>query len=66
MANELNLTDQELVRREKMEALREKGIDPFGKAYERTANSIELKTKYENHTKNTSMKLNKKTEIKAY
>ena len=63
MANELNLTDQELVRREKMEALREKGIDPFGKAYERTANSIELKTKYENHTKEDLLELNEHVSV---
>lgn len=28
-------TDQELVRISKMNALREKGIDPFGQAFER-------------------------------
>ena len=31
-----------LVRREKMEALREEGIDPFGKRFDRTHNSAEL------------------------
>ena len=37
------LNDQQIVRREKMAALREQGIDPFGKRFERTANSQELK-----------------------
>lgn len=32
----------------KMAALREQGIDPFGKRFERTANSQELKDKYAN------------------
>ena len=32
------LNDQQIVRREKMAALREQGIDPFGKRFERTAN----------------------------
>ena len=31
-----------------MAALREQGIDPFGKRFERTANSQELKDKYAN------------------
>ena len=37
-----NLTDQELVRRQKMEELRAKGIDPFGHAYTRTHHSRQL------------------------
>lgn len=40
------LNDQQIVRREKMAALAEQGIDPFGKRFERTANSAELKEKY--------------------
>ncbi|CAG5307264.1 lysyl-tRNA synthetase [Streptococcus pneumoniae] len=46
------LNDQQIVRREKMAALREQGIDPFGKRFERTANSQELKDKYANLIKN--------------
>ena len=34
-----DLNDQMLVRRQKMEQLRENGIDPFGKRFERTHNS---------------------------
>lgn len=45
------LNDQQLVRREKMSALAEQGIDPFGKRFERTANSAELKEKYNDKTK---------------
>lgn len=51
MADELNLNDQELVRRQKLDMLRQKGIDPFGQAFNRTTNSLELKTKYETATK---------------
>ena len=37
------LNDQQIVRREKMAALAEQGIDPFGKRFERTATSGQLK-----------------------
>lgn len=40
------LNDQQLVRREKMVALAEAGIDPFGKRFDRTHNSQELKDLY--------------------
>ncbi|MGT2666921.1 lysine--tRNA ligase [Streptococcus rifensis] len=40
------LNDQQLVRREKMTNLAEQGIDPFGKRFERTANSAQLKEKF--------------------
>ena len=39
-------TEQELVRREKCEKLRELGLDPFGHKFERTAKAIEIKEKY--------------------
>ena len=39
MDMEQKLTEQETVRRQKMEELREMGIDPFGSAYERTHKS---------------------------
>ncbi|MDQ8767081.1 lysine--tRNA ligase [Streptococcus ruminantium] len=45
------LNDQQIVRREKMTALAEQGIDPFGKRFDRTTNSAELKTQYEEKTK---------------
>ena len=53
MSNEINrqgLTDQELVRREKVKKLRELGIDPFGQAYEVTIKSQEIKDKYKGYT----------------
>ena len=49
MGNEINrqgLTDQEIVRREKVKKLEELGIDPFGQAYEVTAKSSDIKDKY--------------------
>ncbi len=40
------LTEQEIVRREKAEKIREMGIDPFGHRFERDAYSKNLKEKY--------------------
>ncbi|MDY4787936.1 MAG: lysine--tRNA ligase [Bacilli bacterium] len=40
------LTDQELVRREKLEKLRAQGIDPFGHRFERTNLSSDIKRIY--------------------
>ena len=40
-------SDQELVRRGKLEKIREMGIDPFGRRFERTAFAQELKDKYQ-------------------
>jgi len=51
MYNESNLTDQEIVRREKMNELREKGIDPFGSSFKRTTNSQKLREQYDNNSK---------------
>ena len=39
-------TEQELVRREKAEAIRELGMDPYGQRFDRTHKSGELKTLY--------------------
>lgn len=58
MSNIRNLTDQELVRRKKMEELRAKGIDPFGQKFTRTTNSKEIHTKYKDHTKEDLETLN--------
>lgn len=46
-----NLTDQIVVRREKMNELKERGIDPFGSRYERTHYSSELHETYDEKTK---------------
>ncbi len=51
MVQEQNLTDQELVRRKKMEELREKGIDPFGHKFNRKDFSKDLKEKYQSYQK---------------
>ena len=39
-------TDQEIVRREKAEKIREMGMDPFGSRFERTAYNFEISEKY--------------------
>ena len=51
MADELRLSEQELVRRSKMEDLRAKGLDPFGHKFIRTANSLKIKEAYLECTK---------------
>ena len=44
---ERDFTEQELVRREKVEKLRELGLDPFGQRYEREDYAKDIKEKYE-------------------
>ena len=44
------LTDQEIVRREKVQKLRDQGIDPFGHRFERTHLSNEIKELYSGKT----------------
>ena len=46
-----NRTEQELVRIQKMNELKDKGIDPFGHAFSRTHRSAELKALYGDKTK---------------
>ncbi len=48
---EREFNDQQLVRRQKMEQLKEKGIYPFGNAYKRTANSRTLREEFGDLTK---------------
>ena len=43
---ERKLTDQEIVRREKMAKIRDMGMDPFGNRFERTAFAKDIKEKY--------------------
>ena len=57
------LNDQQIIRREKMAALAEQGIDPFGKRFERTANSAQLKEKYSDKSKEELHELNEKATI---
>ncbi|WP_243388430.1 lysine--tRNA ligase [Bacillus kexueae] len=49
--NQQELNDQLQVRREKMQSLRDKGMDPFGKRYERTHQAEEVKAEYDQFTK---------------
>ena len=43
---ELDLTEQEAIRRAKLDKYKEKGIDPFGQKYDRNAWSEDLKAQY--------------------
>ncbi|MDC0559022.1 lysine--tRNA ligase [Candidatus Izimaplasma bacterium] len=45
------LSEQELVRREKLAFLRDKGIDPFGHRFDRNNNTETLKQKFDKYTK---------------
>lgn len=49
MSEELN--DQLQVRRDKLAVLKEKGVDPFGKRFERTSNAQEILQTYKEETK---------------
>ncbi|PFK36837.1 lysine--tRNA ligase [Bacillus cereus] len=49
--NHEELNDQLIVRREKLHNLREQGIDPFGKRFERTNSTKELLSLYEEFSK---------------
>lgn len=55
---ELDLTEQERVRREKMQVLKDKGVDPFGSAFVRTHHSLEILTQYDQKTKEELTDLN--------
>ncbi len=57
------LNDQQIIRREKMQALAEAGIDPFGHRFERSANSAELKEKYADLDKEALNNLNESATI---
>ena len=58
-----HLGEQELVRREKLQELRDMGIDPFGKAFKRTHHSKELLEKFENSTKEELNEVNERVII---
>ena len=58
MPQELQLTEQEQIRRQKMQDLIDKGIDPFGSKFVRTANSEELKNKYSAYSKEELLEMN--------
>src|SRR5690554_4409712 len=46
LEKELNLNEQMLVRREKLNFLRERGVDPFGKRFDRTHNTKQIKAEF--------------------
>ena len=56
--DELNLNEYERIRRQKMEALRAKGIEPFGSAYKPTHHSAEILTQYHDKTKEELSEIN--------
>ncbi len=47
---ERQFSEQELIRREKAEKIREKGLDPFGQRYERSHTSKQIKDEYAKYT----------------
>ena len=55
---EQNLSEQELVRRQKMQDLKDKGIDPFGHAFNRTHRSLQLRNAYGDKTKEELAEIN--------
>ena len=60
---ERELNDQQLVRRQKMQELQDKGIYPFGNAFTRTDTSKTIKDKYEENTKEEIDSLNADVKI---
>lgn len=57
------LTEQERVRRQKMQDLIDMGIDPFGQAYQRTSTSKKIVDEFENCTKEELQEKNVKVRI---
>lgn len=58
MMYEEHLTEQEIIRRQKMEELREKGIDPFGHRFDRTHLTSEIVATYGEKDKDELTELN--------
>ena len=52
------LSEQEIVRREKLKYLEEKGINPFGQRFDVHDYSLDLKEKYVNETKEELIEMN--------
>jgi lysyl-tRNA synthetase, class II len=61
MTQEMN--DQQIARREKIERLKEMGIDPFGQAFERTSNTQKIKEGFSEHNKDELNDLNHEVKI---
>ena len=49
-SNQESLNDQLIVRREKMQELRDKGVNPFADRYERTHMSVEVHDQFDEKT----------------
>ncbi|MBP3399973.1 MAG: lysine--tRNA ligase, partial [Erysipelotrichaceae bacterium] len=60
---EVNRTEQELVRIQKMNELKEKGIEPYGHAFERTHRSAELRELYGENTKEELEEMNVRVSV---
>ncbi len=64
MENQIkDLSEQELVRRGKLENLKAQGIDPFGHKFVRSDNSKTLKDKYANYSKEELLEMNVKAAV---
>ncbi len=59
----LNLTEQELVRRNKCDDLRARGIDPFGKRYDRTHKSGQIFAEFGDKTKEELEEIGQRVKI---
>ncbi|MCD6482350.1 MAG: lysine--tRNA ligase [Candidatus Izimaplasma sp.] len=59
----IKLSDQEIVRREKLEFLKENGVDPFGQRFVRNYNTQKLRKKFDKFSKEELQDF-KKTKIK--
>lgn len=60
---DIERTEQELVRIEKMQALKDKGIEPFGSAFERTHRSSDIVSAYGDRSKEELADLDQKAII---
>ena len=54
-----DLTEQEQVRRSKLEKYAELGVNPFGQKFERTHSSVQVKNEYSNKTEEELAKKDK-------
>ncbi len=58
-----SLTEQEIVRREKMQAMREKGIEPFASGFKPSAHSVDLFEEFGEKTKEELNEMNAETSV---
>jgi lysyl-tRNA synthetase class 2 len=60
---DIERTEQELIRIEKMQALKDKGVEPFGSAFKRSHRSLEIIELYQDKSKEELTELNQKVII---